>query len=301
MSIWIPFRFDWTDGKLNSSNLVELSGQITEKFDEEFRILYAQSLPINTHVSPVVGNITEQMIKASVPSSPALTRVRAVEPVCLTSTPNHKLQRVAEQHMCESPAAARGEICLAPSVSATGEKWNELQHMQGEEILAGCTTQLFPADQMVEKEAATTGATACNAFTQTSRLVADGVTQTDQTAADHPDVITQSNTRADKNTLSSFTPSRHKIPILPPPDNTLKDCFQKLARERQYYYCSIRSKLEHMVTTLSQRQELGDISNMALGLGTHSRQRVHKDWKEEPNPRMLVEGVGTWPRSRCMH
>uniref|UniRef100_H3CPD6 Family with sequence similarity 83 member D n=1 Tax=Tetraodon nigroviridis TaxID=99883 RepID=H3CPD6_TETNG len=42
------YRFNWTDGKLNSSNLVELSGQIAEKFDEEFRILYAQSSPLST-------------------------------------------------------------------------------------------------------------------------------------------------------------------------------------------------------------------------------------------------------------
>ncbi|XP_012866161.1 PREDICTED: protein FAM83D [Dipodomys ordii] len=40
--------FTWTDGKLNSSNLVILSGQVVEHFDLEFRILYAQSKPINS-------------------------------------------------------------------------------------------------------------------------------------------------------------------------------------------------------------------------------------------------------------
>ncbi|XP_075384869.1 protein FAM83D [Tenrec ecaudatus] len=42
------YSFTWTDGKLNSSNLVILSGQVVEHFDLEFRILYAQSTPINS-------------------------------------------------------------------------------------------------------------------------------------------------------------------------------------------------------------------------------------------------------------
>ncbi|KAL8179390.1 UNVERIFIED_CONTAM: hypothetical protein K2H54_065790 [Gekko kuhli] len=41
------YSFTWTDGKLNSSNLLVLSGQVVEHFDLEFRILYAQSKPIN--------------------------------------------------------------------------------------------------------------------------------------------------------------------------------------------------------------------------------------------------------------
>ncbi|XP_004630961.1 protein FAM83D [Octodon degus] len=41
------YSFTWTDGKLNSSNLVILSGQVVEHFDLEFRILYAQSKPIS--------------------------------------------------------------------------------------------------------------------------------------------------------------------------------------------------------------------------------------------------------------
>ncbi|XP_021574284.1 protein FAM83D [Carlito syrichta] len=41
------YSFTWTDGKLNTSNLVILSGQVVEHFDLEFRILYAQSKPIS--------------------------------------------------------------------------------------------------------------------------------------------------------------------------------------------------------------------------------------------------------------
>ncbi|KAJ7331952.1 hypothetical protein JRQ81_014132 [Phrynocephalus forsythii] len=44
------YSFTWTDGKLNSSNLLLLSGQVVEHFDLEFRILYAQSKPIDSKV-----------------------------------------------------------------------------------------------------------------------------------------------------------------------------------------------------------------------------------------------------------
>lgn len=42
------YSFTWTDGKLNTSNLVILSGQVVEHFDLEFRMLYAQSKPISS-------------------------------------------------------------------------------------------------------------------------------------------------------------------------------------------------------------------------------------------------------------
>lgn len=100
---------------------------------------------------------------------------------------------------------------------------------------------------------------------------------------------------------SSASP-RQIWPTQAPPDETLKGCFHKLTKERQYHYSIIRSKLEHIVTGLSQRQELADISNMTEGPKTHSRQRVNKDCGQEPNPRLLVEcaGMGTWPRARCV-
>ncbi|PKK23752.1 hypothetical protein A306_00000242, partial [Columba livia] len=39
--------FTWTDGKLNSSNILILSGPAVAHFDQEFRTLYARSKPIN--------------------------------------------------------------------------------------------------------------------------------------------------------------------------------------------------------------------------------------------------------------
>ncbi|XP_022601136.1 protein FAM83D [Seriola dumerili] len=290
------YRFNWTDGKLNSSNLIELSGQITEKFDEEFRILYAQSLPINTRGPPSVRNsgIYEHLlIKHSVTSSPHLARERSVEPACLTSTPSRKREPSAPDHCKSSPVSDSSTI---------GEDWAEQQHMQ-EEILAGSTTQRFPAEQLPEKEQVTPSTDSCHATTQTDSSVRDSDTQTDLQLAQHPSLITQTATGPNQATSPFFTSSRQILPTQAAPDGTLKDCFHKLTKERQHHYSAIRSKLEHMVTTLSQRRELADVTNMTQGLGAHSGQRAHRDREQDPNPRLLVEsaGMGTWPRARCVH
>ncbi|XP_008291681.1 protein FAM83D [Stegastes partitus] len=294
------YRFNWTDGKLNSSNLVELSGQITEKFDEEFRILYAQSLPLNTRGPPSVRNsgIYEHLlIKHS--SSSHLARERPVEPVCLTSTPNRKPQTLTVQPPPE-PSSPDHHITspLSDSSTVRGD-WMEQQ----EEILAGSTTRHFPAEQQAEEQAVTSGAISCHASTQTSRSVADSDTQTDLQLTQRLGPIAPTSSGPNQDTSPSFASSGQISPTQAVPDTTLKDCFHKLTKERQYHYSTIRSKLEHMVTALSERRELADVTNMTQGLGARSRQRIHKDSEQEPNPRLPVEsaGMGTWPRARCVH
>ncbi|XP_074513545.1 protein FAM83D [Sebastes fasciatus] len=289
------YRYNWTDGKLNSSNLIELSGQITEKFDEEFRILYAQSLPLNPRGPPSVRNSgIYEHLKHSFTSSPHLVRERPVELLCLTSTPSRKLLNMAVQPPCEPLTPVRPKTDPVSDCSTVGEDWTEQQHQQ-EEILAGSTTRRFPADQ---KEPATPSGVSCHAATQTSQSVTDSATQTDLQLTHHPDLITPAS--AATNQATSPRPSS---PTQAAPDGTLKDCFHKLTKERQYHYFAIRSKLEHMVTALSQRRELVDVTDMIQGPEALSRQRVHKDCEQEPNPRLLVEsaGMGTWPRARCVH
>ncbi|XP_065610713.1 protein FAM83D-B-like [Cyrtonyx montezumae] len=41
------YSFTWMDGKLNSSNILILSGPAVEHFDQEFRTLYARSKPVD--------------------------------------------------------------------------------------------------------------------------------------------------------------------------------------------------------------------------------------------------------------
>lgn len=48
MELSSPFAsFTWMDGKLNSSNILILSGPAVAHFDQEFRTLYAHSKPVN--------------------------------------------------------------------------------------------------------------------------------------------------------------------------------------------------------------------------------------------------------------
>ncbi|KAF3689498.1 Protein FAM83D [Channa argus] len=298
------YRYNWTDSKLNSSNLIELSGQITEKFDEEFRILYAQSLPINTRGPPSVHNsgIYEHiLITNPVISSPHLARGRPVEPVCLTSTPNRKPKTLALAP-CDPLNPDHQKTSPASDSSTIGEDWTEQQHMQ-EEILAGSTTPCFPAEQLSDKGAMPPSIISCHASTQTSRSVTDSGTQTDFQPSEHHGRIMLSYTGPNQTTLPCFASSRLIVLTQEASGDTLKDCFHKLSNIRQYHYSNIRAKLEHIVTGLSHRRELADITNMTQGLGAHSRQSVHKDWEQEPNPRLLVEsaGMGTWPRARCVH
>ncbi|XP_026161934.1 protein FAM83D [Mastacembelus armatus] len=299
------YRFNWTDGKLNSSNLIELSGQITEKFDEEFRILYAQSLPINNRGPPSVRNSViyeHPLIRNSVASSPHQARERPAEPVCLTSTPSRKPQTLSVQPLCQLSAADCIEISPASDASTLGEDWAEQQKMQ-EEILASGTTRHFPAEQLAENEPVAPAAASCNASTQTSQLMKDSDAQTDLQLTQYPDIITLTSTGPNQATTPPFVSSREISSTQVASDETLKDCFHKLSKERQYHYSTIRSKLEHIVTSLSQRRELVDVTNMTHGLGGNNRQRVHKDCEREQNPRLLVEnaGMGTWPRARCVH
>ncbi|KFQ30965.1 Protein FAM83D [Mesitornis unicolor] len=62
--------FTWTDGKLNSSNILILSGPAVAHFDLEFRILYARSKPINfKELSSCKKNkVLDQLVRITVAS-----------------------------------------------------------------------------------------------------------------------------------------------------------------------------------------------------------------------------------------
>ncbi|KAF7656865.1 hypothetical protein LDENG_00034810 [Lucifuga dentata] len=305
------YRFNWTDGKLNSSNLIELSGQITEKFDEEFRILYAQSLPVNTRGPPSVRNsgIYEHLlIKHPVASSP-----RTVDALRLTSTPNRKAQAPSVQPMREAaPKEAGGKSSPTSDSSTIGEDWMKQQHIQ-EEILAGSSTQHLPAD-CTAFTPALPSTLSCHVSTQTNQSVVDSDTQTDPESLpqhpQHPTFITAVTTPDRAASEPNSPPPRSGFPNQaadsPPPvrhtaaaPDSLMDCFHKMTKERQHRYAIIHTKLEHMMTALSQRRELVDVTHVTVGVGTH---RVQNESGQGPNPTLPAEsvGMGMWPRARCV-
>ncbi|XP_052645495.1 protein FAM83D-B-like isoform X1 [Harpia harpyja] len=64
------YSFTWTDGKLNSSNILILSGPAVAHFDLEFRILYARSKPINLKELPSCkkNKVLDQLVRITVAS-----------------------------------------------------------------------------------------------------------------------------------------------------------------------------------------------------------------------------------------
>lgn len=277
-------RFNWSDGKLNSSNLIELSGQITEKFDEEFRILYAQSQPISARGPQSVrgsGVFEHLSIKHSAACSPLVSREKPAEPVHLTSTPSRKPQTLREP---SSPSTGQTSPV---SDSSTIDGGTMEQKLIQEEVLAATANYRPLAERHATKDAADPAAASCHVSTQTGRSVTDGGTQTD---AQHLDPT------AVAKTSRQYRSPRQAQAHHANPDTSLKDALHELSKERRSHYSAIRSKLEHIVTSLTERRELVDITNVTQGI---SRQRFHKD--TNPGPPAESGGMGTWPRARCVH
>ncbi|XP_072308059.1 protein FAM83D [Eucyclogobius newberryi] len=260
------YRFNWTDGKLNSSNLVELSGQISEKYDEEFRILYAQSSPLHAHRPPSVRNsgiFDHHVLKPILPSSPFPPKDRLAEHLCVTSTPTRTPVQSAQP---------LGEESRKPSLYSEVSTLNE--NAENEEILAGSTN-------IVSHDIGP-----CHASTQTSLLYAERAPH--QEPPDDPPP--QNGSNQIKSPTKQLLDHESK-------DRDLKACFCKLAKERQCHYTAIRTKLEHIVGAMSQRRELLDVTNLSREPGPRCEPRI------QPDVRILTENacMGTWPRARCVH
>ncbi|XP_023652386.1 protein FAM83D [Paramormyrops kingsleyae] len=279
------YRFTWTDGKLNSSNLIELSGQISEKFDEEFRILYAQSLPLASypHTLPDTKNriksdsLIQKKVPPPSPLMPALQLARAA------STPS----RAPPAGAAPPSSPGSGQESPASDISTIGEDWMEQAHMR--DVLGG-------AGLAAGVELAFAAPT-CHVATQTDFSTEERCSQTAQEAqpdpaAPEPTSLPLTHPGSPPHRLTICPP----IPRCSPPGGHLRDCFLKLTKERQYHYSAIRSKLDHMVALLAQRRELGDLTNLNVGPGLL---RVCK----EPVRGPVADGLlmSPWPKARCLH
>ncbi|NXL46061.1 F83DB protein, partial [Podilymbus podiceps] len=277
--------FTWSDGKLNSSNLLLLSGQVVEHFDLQFRILYAQSMPIsprrpsscrNSGIFDHLANGRESFKEYTVEGN-----LRA-EFARLSSTPKKLLQELdqAEDTPGGKPSSLE-HFCLCE------EEWFSNQVAIVERRSA--STQTVPWE---EKPVVTM----CNAATQTSAAMAETGTQTSvaarttgtQTSVLLKTAVTQ--TREGENTetpllhrklskegsslsgkavsssslrslsssssqcsLASSTGSLSSLRSFEYSSTHRTEYFQKLHKERQFHYSTIRSKLSHMVGILSRR------------------------------------------------
>uniref|UniRef100_A0A8C1HWI1 Family with sequence similarity 83 member D n=1 Tax=Cyprinus carpio carpio TaxID=630221 RepID=A0A8C1HWI1_CYPCA len=290
------YRFNWTDGKLNSSNLIELSGQITEKFDEEFRILYAQSLPLpaNTRApsSARSSSLYDHLVLKAPGTPPSyLARTTKPQPECLTSTPA-RLHTPKIQQMNKDTEDRDRKSNPVSDTSTLGEDWIE-QELQEEALTSddpprlpatNVTTQTQTVDVMISPPVQS-----CDISTQTTCQTADVSVQT---CADNSQL--KSKTSSNSNQINPNTSSACNLQEV-----NLRECFLKITKERQHHYSSIRSKLDHVVTLLSHKRELVDLTNLTLRPGLH---RGRKGQQEDRQVHSTLDNVimGTWPRSRCL-
>ncbi|NWS46938.1 F83DA protein, partial [Probosciger aterrimus] len=277
--------FTWSDGKLNSSNLLLLSGQVVEHFDLQFRILYAQSMPISPKCLSSCRNsgIFDHLL-SRIESSKEYTvegNLRA-EFARLSSTPK-KLLKEPDQaedssgenscnlgHSCLSEGEwfdNRVAIAVQRSSSTQTGPWEEKPAVTVRN--AATQTYFLTADTGTQASV-----TARMTGTQTSVLLKTAVTQTreseyTETSLLHRRLSKEGSSLSGKAvsssslwslssssshcSLASSTGSVSSLRSFEYPVGHRAEYFQKLHKERQFHYSTIRSKLSHMVHILSRR------------------------------------------------
>ncbi|KAM7090460.1 protein FAM83D-like [Ciconia boyciana] len=279
------YSFTWSDGKLNSSNLLLLSGQVVEHFDLQFRILYAQSMPIspkwlssrrNSGILDHLANRTESPEEYTVEGN-----LRA-EFARLSSTPKKLLKELdlAEDTSGGRPCNLR-HSCLceeewfSDQVAIVGQKSASTQTGPWEEkpVVTACNAATQTRAVMAET-GTQTSVTARMTGTQTSVLLKTAVTQTKEdeyreTPLLHRKLSKEGSSLSGKAvsssslrslsssssqcSLASSTASLSSLRSFEYCSSHRAEYFQKLHKERQFHYSTIRSKLSHMVDILSRR------------------------------------------------
>ncbi|XP_053937931.1 protein FAM83D [Cuculus canorus] len=280
------YSFTWSDGKLNSSNLLVLSGQVVEDFDLQFRILYAQSMPISPQQPSSCKNsgIFDHLVNDT--ESPKEYTVEGdlrAEFAKLSSTPKKLLNEFDQAE--DTP---RGKLCNLGHSGLCEEEWLSYQEAIVEQKSASTQTGPWEEKPLVP---------ACNAATQTNTAVAETGTQTyvaarmvsTQTSVFLKTAATQTkeddyietaplhrklskegpsltgraisssslrslSSSSSQCSLASSTGSLSSLRSFEYSSGHRAEYFQRLHKERQFHYSTIRSKLSHMVDVLSRRR-----------------------------------------------
>ncbi|NWY70008.1 F83DB protein, partial [Erithacus rubecula] len=285
-SWFVSNSFTWSDGKLNSSNLLVLSGQVVEHFDLQFRILYAQSLPISPKRPSSCRNsgMFDHLLTRTESSKEYTVEgnLRA-EFARLSSTPKKLLEKPDQTEY--TPA---GKLCILGLSCVCEEELFSNQVASAEQ--KSVSTQTGPWEEMatVTKRNAATQASTATADTgtqaavtarvtgtQTSILLKTAVTQTKGEEGTETPLLPRklsreeyflsgkavpssslrslSSSSSSQCSLASSTGSISSLRSFEYSSSHRAQYFQKLHKERQLHYSTIRSKLSHMVEVLSRR------------------------------------------------
>ncbi|KFQ42328.1 Protein FAM83D, partial [Nestor notabilis] len=276
--------FTWSDGKLNSSNLLLLSGQVVEHFDFQFRILYAQSMPISPKCLSSCRNsgIFDHLV-SRIESSKEYTvegNLRA-EFARLSSTPKKLLKEPdqAEDSSGEN-SCNLGHSCLSEGewfsnqVAIVERRSTSTQTGPWEEKRAVPVCNAATQTYSVTAETGTQASVAARMMgTQTSVLLKTAVTQTREDEYTETPLLHRKlskegslsgkavsssslwslSSSSSQCSLASSTGSVSSLRSFEYPIGHRAEYFQKLHKERQFHYSTIRSKLSHMVHILSRR------------------------------------------------
>nr|RLV63483.1 hypothetical protein DV515_00018227 [Chloebia gouldiae] len=279
------FIFTWSDGKLNSSNLLVLSGQVVEHFDLQFRILYAQSLPISpkrpsscrnsgmfdhlltrTESSKeytVEGNLRAEFARLSSTPKKLLEKADQTE-----YTPAGKLYNLQLSCLCEEESFSNQVATLEQrSASTQTGPWEEMAAV----TKCNAATQASAATADTGTQASVTARVT---GTQTSILLKTAVTQTKEENGTETPLLPRKMSKEDyflsgkavstsslhslsssssQCSLASSTGSISSLRSFEYSSSHRAQYYQKLHKERQFHYATIRSKLSHMVDILSRR------------------------------------------------
>lgn len=262
-----------------------LSGQVVEHFDLQFRILYAQSLPISPkRLSSCRNSGMFDHLLTRTESSKEYTvegHLRA-EFARLSSTPKKLLEKTDQTEYTPAGKLCNlGHSCLLEEESFS----NRVATVEQKSV----STQTGPWEEIA-------AVTKCNAATQASAATADTGTQASvtarvtgtQTSVLLETAVTQPKEKEGRETplllrkvlkeeyslpgkavsssslqslsssssqcsLASSTGSISSLRSFEYSSSHRAQYFQKLHKERQFHYSTIRSKLSHMVDILSRR------------------------------------------------
>ncbi|XP_044154723.1 protein FAM83D [Bufo gargarizans] len=286
------YSFTWMDGKLNSSNLLVLTGQVVEKFDLQFRILYAQSKPVSNKLVSSIRNrpifTSKLTFNPIAQKNPLLSNLLHLGLAKVSSTPkrNNIEAKPRWERNCDLSTNVRAfeDDLMQNCDIISGLKETECVATQTEPWLDWKTVKAVDAATQTNVSTSTAGTqtsvVARVASTQTMVSSRSITTQTASVPESSSAGYSQTTSSSSKSRLSSSsftslsssssasTTSTGSSISIRSSDNIgngrnfseypVRDSFKKLTKERQYHYTSIRSKLDHMVSILSRRSRLGN-------------------------------------------
>ncbi|XP_043566663.1 protein FAM83D-B-like [Chiloscyllium plagiosum] len=302
------YSFTWTDGKLNRSNLTVLSGQLSEFYDEEFRILYAQSQPIPTQSADFRNCAIYEEIAAKRLVSRQPTASNAVNRQIVPCSPLKCKHKVVDQTAEKKPCSQTSVGSADSHVSETSTLSDKAPHrtkdvksvsiqtdleVQPGTVMHNTSTQTCIVLKDVETQTALLSKSSSTQTYTCTRIGAQAETftapaplsVTEQSDTDGCPAIGKSTDTPDQPppspTESSDGSSRSSSSAtsegqqchnsasyhhagLHSTNSTLRNCFQKLTKERQFHYITIRSKLDSMVAILSRSRHLNKFHSHEL-------------------------------------